>query len=139
MIRKSKSSPNESVFDLLKIDQNIRIYFYRSFCFVHNENSRYLISSSEEYLVVWNLQTCFIEWQMQARVLKLTPDPYSKYFAAFIQFRGEKKSKDRVHRKFCCCFLLCFFSFCFCLLFVQLKYALDTIFKHVGNELLFRN
>jgi len=63
--------------------------------FANNESSQFLIGYSESYLIVWNINNMkdsSIAWMLQANVQLITCDPFSRYFAAFINPINQPKS-----------------------------------------------
>jgi len=58
--------------------------------FGHHESSHLLLCHSKKYIVVWDLKTFSIRWQLEARAQLLVADPFSKHIAAFVQ-QGERK------------------------------------------------
>ncbi|XP_057293636.1 WD repeat-containing protein 75-like isoform X2 [Hydractinia symbiolongicarpus] len=57
-----------------------------------HDSSQFLIGYSVNYLIVWDIKTCSVKWQMEADVQLLAVDPYSKYFATCIRFEGDHKT-----------------------------------------------
>lgn len=65
---------------------------FRAISFGCHESSQFLIGYSVNYLIVWDIKTCSVKWQMEADVQLLAVDPYSKYFATCIRFEGDHKT-----------------------------------------------
>lgn len=65
---------------------------FRGITFGQKESSHYLLSYSADRLIVWNLGKLQMEWQLEVRVMYISPDPSSKHVAVFIH-RDKKKSK----------------------------------------------
>ena len=65
---------------------------FRGITFGQKESSHYLLSYSADRLIVWNLGKLQMEWQLEVRVMYISPDPSSKHVAVFMH-RDKKKSK----------------------------------------------
>uniref|UniRef100_A0A7M5WTJ0 WD repeat-containing protein 75 second beta-propeller domain-containing protein n=2 Tax=Clytia hemisphaerica TaxID=252671 RepID=A0A7M5WTJ0_9CNID len=63
----------------------------KTFCICNNESSCFLIAASQHNMIVWDLKTFDVAWQLEATVTHLVADPFSKYFAAVVSHKKKQR------------------------------------------------
>ena len=78
--------PNHKYFFVFLIEN------FRELCMCNHSSSNFVVGASSRRVIVWDVKTFEMKWQLEASISLLTADPFSKYFSVIVSTEGRNQS-----------------------------------------------